>query len=248
MAEFRNIHTRIWTDAWFCELNPEDKLLFIYLFSNPNASVSGMYELPKRNISIDTGLPIEKVSSILDGFSAAGKVYYSDGIVWVVNLKKYNDSGDGLKIQERIRKDLLAIQDCKVKELYCKYHNIPYPASNIPYPSETRRDETEETRRDDGRVNLASLYSSNFGEIYSGELADDIIAVENEYPNEWLIPALDETKKGKGIRNKWKYFKAILENWKKDGFTPKNGIQVSPTMTWVEQPDGSYIKAEVSHA
>jgi hypothetical protein len=146
MADFRTIYTRIWTDAWFSELEQDEKLLFVYLFSNPNASVCGMYEMPKRNISIDTGISIGRVTTILDKFANSGKVYYENGIVWVVNLKKYNDSGNSVKIQERARKDLDAISDCNIKRMYYKYHNIPYPKLQIPYPkkiSETIQTETD---------------------------------------------------------------------------------------------------------
>jgi len=45
MADYRQIHTRIWKDSWFIELEPCDKLLFIYLFSNERASVSGIYDI-----------------------------------------------------------------------------------------------------------------------------------------------------------------------------------------------------------
>lgn len=149
MADFRNIHTRIWVDSWFSELGQDEKLLFIYLFSNPNASVCGMYEMPKRNMSLDTGIPINRVSEILNTFSAAGKVHYENGIVWVVNLKKYNDSGNSVKIVTRIEKDLAALPDCELKRKYFESQNIPYPETQIPYPekmSETeRRQKGEET-------------------------------------------------------------------------------------------------------
>lgn len=160
MADFRNIHTRIWTDSWFCELSPDEKLLFIYLFSNPNASVCGMYEMPKRNIALDTGISLDRVSQILDTFSASGKVHYQNGVVWVVNLKKYNDSGDSSKIRVRIAKDLAALPDCEMKRQYFQRENIPYPETNIGYPekmSETeRRQKGEETETGEDAPSPAS--------------------------------------------------------------------------------------------
>lgn len=156
MADFRNIHTRIWTDAWFCELSLDEKVLFIYLFSNPNASVCGMYEMPKRNMALDTGISITRVSEILDNFSKAGKAHYQNGIVWVVNLKKYNDSGDSAKIKARIIKDVAAIPDCEMKAMYCETEEIPYLGKKIPYfenDSETETDRKEtETLAQEARV------------------------------------------------------------------------------------------------
>lgn len=165
MAEFRNIHTRIWADSWFCELCPDEKLLFIYLFSNPAASVCGMYELPNRTMSLDTGLALDRVSEILDTFSKAGKVHYEDGVIWVVNLKKYNSSGDSIKVLARARKDLEILADSNLKRMYFEYENHTLSRNQDTLSEkvsrdESRRDESEtETRRDE-TTPLADDYHS----------------------------------------------------------------------------------------
>jgi DnaD/phage-associated family protein len=220
MADFRNIHTRIWTDSWFCELPADAKLLFIYLFSNPNASVCGMYELPKRNISIDTGLTVDRVSAILDTFSAAGKVHYEAGIVWVVNLKKYNDAGDSSKVAVRIRKDLDQISDCPLKRRYYEYNKIPYPQSQIPYPekgSETeRRQNQKETGEDQQppRPNIYKVYENEIGNI-TNTIAEELDDALKMFSEEYIVDALKEAAK-QNKRN-WKYALAILTRWKADG-------------------------------
>lgn len=150
MAEFRNIHTRIWKDTWFSELATDEKLLFIYLFSNERASVCGMYELPQKYIIFETGITADRVSEILNRFSADGKVFYENGIVWVVNLKRYNDSGDSVKVRVRAMKDLDVIPDCPLKRKYYEHEKIPYPESQIPYPKNDYETDTEMRRRRDG--------------------------------------------------------------------------------------------------
>ena len=42
MPGYRQLHTHIWSDNWFAELEPDLKLLFIYLFSNERASICGL--------------------------------------------------------------------------------------------------------------------------------------------------------------------------------------------------------------
>ena len=37
MSGYRQLHTHIWSDGWYEELEPAFKLLFIYLFSNEHA-------------------------------------------------------------------------------------------------------------------------------------------------------------------------------------------------------------------
>lgn len=121
MAEFRSIHTRIWKDDWFTNLETDEKLLFVYLFSNSQASVCGIYELPIRYIAFESGLDISRVKAILDKFELDKKVYYRNGLVWVVNLRKYNESNSP-KVAIRIKKDLDGIPDCELKNMYYRYH------------------------------------------------------------------------------------------------------------------------------
>ena len=45
MANYRQIHTQIWRDNWFLDLEADEKLLLIYLFSNDNSNQAGIYEL-----------------------------------------------------------------------------------------------------------------------------------------------------------------------------------------------------------
>jgi len=55
MSGYRQLHTLIWSDSWFVELEPDLKLLFIYLFSNERVLICGLYELPIRTIFLKPG-------------------------------------------------------------------------------------------------------------------------------------------------------------------------------------------------
>jgi len=117
MAGYRQLHTRMWSsDQWFADLTPENKLLFIYLFSNERASVIGLYELPLRVMSFETGLTQDTILTGLTGFSKADKVHYdrTTGVVWVRNMFKYQGSTSP-KLRERIKSDLRAVPDCELK-------------------------------------------------------------------------------------------------------------------------------------
>lgn len=117
MANYRQIHVSIWKDEWFLDLEPQDKLLFIYLFSNENTSLSGIYKLPIRVIAFETGLDTKYISDALTRFSKAGKVYYESGVVWVVNMRRYHETKSG-KVQQRINADIAMIPDCPLKIQY----------------------------------------------------------------------------------------------------------------------------------
>ena len=68
------------------------KLLFIYLFSNENTSLSGIYKLPLKVIAFETGLDQQYIIDTLSKFSGDGKIHYQDGVVWVVHMRRYHET------------------------------------------------------------------------------------------------------------------------------------------------------------
>ena len=123
MANYRQIHTQIWRDNWFLDLEPDEKLMFIYLFSNDSTNLAGLYEIHERVIQLETGLDKARIEEILKRFEREGKVHYQDGIVWIVNMKKYH-SNAGEKVRRSIEIIVEGIPDCEVKQKYCIYNGI----------------------------------------------------------------------------------------------------------------------------
>lgn len=248
MADFRTIYTRIWTDAWFSELEPDAKLMFIYLFSNPNASICGMYEMPRRNISIDTGIALERVDELLAYFAAAGKVYFENGIIWVVNLKKYNDAGDGVKVAVRIAKDISAISDCRIKRMYFEYHGIPYPESKIPYlekkipyqknDSETETETDTDTDTETGKTLAANEFAERAEPVGEIPVAEKTNGGRSRKDPRTDLPAIQMIKRVTGsLPAKGAYdllirvlgenpdeekFRLVYESWCARGYKPMN--------------------------
>lgn len=123
MANYRQIHTQIWRDNWFLDLEADEKLLFIYLFSNDNSNLAGLYELHEKIIALETGLAKERIHEIIAKFEADKKVLYKDGIVWIVNMQRYH-SNAGEKVRRNIELIVEGIPDCYVKQQYCIANEI----------------------------------------------------------------------------------------------------------------------------
>ena len=124
MADYRQIHTKIWKDGWFLDLCAEDKLLFIYLFSNERANLAGLYDLPVKVIEFETGIPLEQVKSSLERFEKAGKVHCIDDWVWIPNLIRYNARNiESPKIQIHLKSLIAEIPDCELKQAWIEYYN-----------------------------------------------------------------------------------------------------------------------------
>lgn len=117
MANYRQIHVSIWKDCWFLDLEPQEKLLFIYLFSNSETSMAGIYKIPFKVICFETGLSGEFVQTAIDSFTEDGKMMYEDGVIWIKNMMKFHSSKSP-KVQTRIDNDLKNIPNCNVKIQY----------------------------------------------------------------------------------------------------------------------------------
>ena len=92
MANFRQIHVKIWKDNWFLDLHPEEKLLWIYLFSNDLTNLSGIYQISQKIIAFETGLDYRWVDDALKNLQAQGKLEYEDGYIWIKKLRKYHET------------------------------------------------------------------------------------------------------------------------------------------------------------
>lgn len=120
---FRQVFSYTWSDPWFESCEIDAKLLFLYLVTNGHSSLAGIYEISKRVMSFETGIPIERVTEILKEFDVDGRVLYDEvePIVWVVNMRKYQVNASP-KVLTRAENDVLLIPNCRVKELYIQYY------------------------------------------------------------------------------------------------------------------------------
>jgi hypothetical protein len=133
VSVYRQIHTRIWQDAWFLDLLPEEKLLFVYTFSNEHSTLCGLYELPLKTMAFETGLRTDAITLTLHRFGEAGKVLYAPPYIWVPNLRKYNENGSP-KVAAMIQAQLADIPDCELKRRYLDGDLSPLDVAPVSTP------------------------------------------------------------------------------------------------------------------
>jgi hypothetical protein len=92
MAKNRLINTKFWTDGYILELDPAEKLLFMYLFTNSHTNICGTYELSIRLIVAETGFDTKMVEKILKRFEEDDKFYYIDGWIYVKNFVRHQST------------------------------------------------------------------------------------------------------------------------------------------------------------
>lgn len=104
----RKIHTKIWRDAWFQELSPTSKLLFLYLISNSHMGLSGFVELSNKTILFETGLNTADLEYAKTELKE--KVVFDNGWVFVKNLLKYDPiRGESNTLQKTLNKELIDV-------------------------------------------------------------------------------------------------------------------------------------------
>lgn len=108
MAKSRLINTKFWDDNYTSNLDPIEKLLFLYFLTNTSTNISGVYEIPLKKIANETGVDKEMVEKIIKRFSSDDKIYYFKGWLYVVNFIK-NQNQKSPKVQRGIEIELEAV-------------------------------------------------------------------------------------------------------------------------------------------
>lgn len=78
-----------WTDSYIANLDPTEKLLFLYLLTNPLCNIAGIYEIQVRRIAFDTGIDRDMVEKLLNRFVEDGKLLWVDNWVLLINHAKH---------------------------------------------------------------------------------------------------------------------------------------------------------------
>jgi len=84
---YRFTNTDKWVDAWFSNLKPTEKLLFIYLCDN--CDIAGFIEYIPKRWSIDTGINEKAIEGALKGLQR-GLVWSNDNdCIYIINFLKH---------------------------------------------------------------------------------------------------------------------------------------------------------------
>ena len=121
MSTQRYIDTSFWDDTWVQELDPSEKLLYIYLLTNPLTNIAGIMELTVKRICFDTGFNPDTVTHILRKFEEAKKVFKKDNYIIIRNFPKHQQ----LK-SENVIKGIAAILSKLPDDLLCYLEEIDY--------------------------------------------------------------------------------------------------------------------------
>jgi len=123
------INTRFWDDNYVSNLDPSEKLVFLYYLTNPATNISGVYEITLKRIALDTGFDKEMVTKITDRFIKDEKMIYLDGWVVLINFLKYQNTKSPTVIKG-IENELKGIPESIIPYVY-RMHTISHLNLNL---------------------------------------------------------------------------------------------------------------------
>ena len=142
MAKNRYINTKFWSDTYISNLDPVEKLLFLYLITNEHTNISGIYELPIKYMSIETGIEKEMIQKVLSRFTKDKKVLYAEGWVCVANFPKHQDL-ENENIKKGIENSLKEVPGSFIAYIIQKKIPYLYPMDSLGIEPELLEYESE---------------------------------------------------------------------------------------------------------
>ena len=107
MAKYRPVKTSFWTDPYIQGLSVEEKLIFLYLITNPLTRLCGIYEISDRTIAFETGLSEKVVAQTVDRLYTDGKTVRHGSWIYIINYSKHQQNNPS--VVSAIQREMLEI-------------------------------------------------------------------------------------------------------------------------------------------
>jgi hypothetical protein len=133
MATQRYISTSFWDDEWIQTLDPSEKLLYLYLMTNPLTNIAGVYKITDRRISFDTGFNLDTITHIFRKFEKAEKVYRKGEYIALPSWPKHQKWDKSTKVKEGIDRILKELEPEIIMFLKQIGYRYPIDTLSIPY-------------------------------------------------------------------------------------------------------------------
>lgn len=92
----------MWSDDWFYDLDPSEKLMWVFLLTNDRQNVAGVFKANERWIGANTGFERQVVEMILSRFEQVDKIRRVDD--WIIITNHYKHQSLSPKIESGIKR------------------------------------------------------------------------------------------------------------------------------------------------
>lgn len=206
------IRDSFWTDSYVERLTPDEKLIFLYLLTNPLCNVGGIYEIRTKRIGFETGYDIEVIENILKRFERDKKILrHNDWIVMVNHLKNQSLNPSIIQgcqrifeeLPEEIRTRVTGWVQAGLLNLTILNLTLPNPTVKTEVVVEVKKEELQKEKK------------STFGQFSNVFLTEkeysDLVEALNQQAVDTLISELSGYVASTGKKYKSHY--ATIQNW-----------------------------------
>jgi hypothetical protein len=106
-----------------------EKLVFLYLLTNPLTNISGVYELPLKRVAFDTGISETELILMFNQFEANGKLIRDGAWVGIVNFIKHQSLNP--KVKQGIVAELSKAPKSLADRLSIGFQSLSHLNSNL---------------------------------------------------------------------------------------------------------------------
>lgn len=110
MTKHRYVSTAFWDDSYIMALDPSEKLVFMYLLTNPLTAICGVYQIELRRIAFDTGFDQDVIKAILLRFEKDKRCVYRGGWLAMRNWIKHQTTSP--TVAKAIEDQLNVVPEC----------------------------------------------------------------------------------------------------------------------------------------
>ena len=156
MALYRHVYLKFWKDDKVMELfSVEEKLLFLFLLTNPNTTQIGVYKILPKEIAFMTGFEEEEVSIMLELFEKEYKLIKYNKLtheIAIVHWARYNlNKAGGKPMMDCISSELSRVEDVSLLQVILDH--IKNEKIKQLYINVIRREKGESSKvKDEGEV------------------------------------------------------------------------------------------------
>lgn len=158
---YRLVDCDTWSDAWFEGLEPQGKLFFLYLLTNPRSTSCGAFEITPRKMAFETQLDQTDIERWLHEWAPRVQWWPEHQIVFVRNFYRRQFNSEKVKINaQRLVAELPPEVRAAIYEAYPDWrpaddtlsasteeeHTLPIPYAD---PSHKQNGDVTETRRNE---------------------------------------------------------------------------------------------------
>lgn len=234
MAIFRCVSPNFWSDPKVDDdFTPEDKYFYLYLLTNPHTTLSGCYELGKRQASRELGYNEETVDRLIHRMETVHNVIRYDKAtkeILLLNWHKYNWSKSP-KCLKGVEYSLQNIKSDAFRKYCADALSIQYRYSidttvsvtvtepiteTVIYPNRDSLNNSKE-KAPAADADLAQIIQ-RYEEVVSSfprSALDKLQSWRQAFGTDMILLAIDRAAEAN--KRSWAYINGILASWQREG-------------------------------